>query len=60
MKFPHTLEPTTPLLNFLLKKGLFLFGDLYCYGDYFSNFCKENIPYCYYIDEHEAMEESGS
>lgn len=29
-------------------------------GDYFSNFCKDNTPYCDYIDALEAMEESGS
>lgn len=29
-------------------------------GDYFSNFCKDNTPYCHYIDALEAMEKSGS
>ena len=29
-------------------------------GDYLSNFCKDNTPYCDYIDHIEAMEESGS
>jgi hypothetical protein len=28
--------------------------------DYFSNFCKENTPYCNYIDDIKAMEEAGS
>ncbi|MFT7003601.1 MAG: Fe-Mn family superoxide dismutase [Sulfurimonas sp.] len=29
-------------------------------GDYSSNFCKDNTPYCDYIDEQEAREEAGS
>jgi Fe-Mn family superoxide dismutase len=29
-------------------------------GDYFSNFCKDNTPYCDYVDALEAMEASGS
>jgi len=28
--------------------------------DYFSNFYKDNIPYCDYTDSLEAMEEAGS
>jgi Fe-Mn family superoxide dismutase len=29
-------------------------------GDYFSNFCKENTPYCDYIDQLEQMDEVTS
>lgn len=29
-------------------------------SDYFSNFCKDNTPYCDYIDELEAMEKTVS
>ncbi|NCO01682.1 MAG: superoxide dismutase [Epsilonproteobacteria bacterium] len=29
-------------------------------GDYFSNFCSDNTPYCDYVDSIDAMENAGS
>jgi superoxide dismutase len=53
------LEAFWKLLNWRFVSFNYVNYEKYA-GDYFSNFCKENTPYNDYIDDLEAMEETGS